>query len=119
MIKNKWGRWIIIGLPALTMFGPGLTKVARVEGVVKGLTVLGVGPYVTQIGAIQLVIVVLYLVPVTRNIGFFLIASYLGGAILAHLSHGQSITVPTVALTLFWVAMFLTKPGLFLPAKAL
>ena len=119
MIKNKWVQWIVIVLPALTMLGPGITKVAEVEGVVKGLTVLGVGPYVTQIGLIQLVIVILYLVPITRNIGFFLVASYLGGAILAHLSHGQSITVPTVALALFWVAMFLTKPGLFLPARAL
>lgn len=119
MIKNKWIQWLVIALPALTMLGPGITKVAGIEGVVKGLTVLGVGSYVTQIGVLQLVIGILYLLPATRNIGFFLIGSYLGGAIIAHLSHGQSITVPTVALTLFWVAMFLTKPGLFLPAKAL
>ncbi|GAB3640750.1 DoxX family protein [Spirosoma arcticum] len=117
MIKSKWGQWIIIALPALTMLGPGITKIAEVEGVVKGLTALGVGPYVTLIGILQLVIVLLYLLPITRNIGFFLTCSYLGGAILAHLSHDQSITVPTVTLTLFWVAMFLTKPGLFLSAR--
>lgn len=119
MIKNKWLHWIVIVLPALTMLGPGITKVAGVQGVIKGLTALGVGAYVIPIGLIQLVISVLYLLPTTRNIGFFLTCSYLGGAILAHLSHGQSITVPTVALTLFWVALFLTKPGLFLPQRAL
>lgn len=118
MIKNKWGQWIAIGLPALTMLGPGITKVAGVERVVKGLTVLGVGSHVAQIGVLQVVIAILYLLPVTRNIGFFLTCSYLGGAILAHLSHDQAITVPAVALTLFWVATFLTKPDLFFPAKA-
>lgn len=118
MIKSKWVQWIVIVLPALTMLGPGITKVARVEGVVKGLTTLGVGPYITPIGLIQLVVSVLYLLPATRNIGFFLICSYLGGAIIAHLAHSQSILVPAVALTLFWVAMFLTKPGLFLPIEA-
>lgn len=118
MIKNKWGQWIAIGLPALTMLGPGITKVAGVERVVKGLTVLGVGSHVAQIGVLQVVIAILYLLPVTRNIGFFLTCSYLGGAILAHLSHDQPITVPAVALTLFWVATFLTKPDLFFPAKA-
>ena len=118
MVKNRWLHWIVIVLPALTMLGPGITKVSGVEGVVKGLTVLGVGSYITPIGLIQLVIGVLYLLPATRNIGFFLICSYLGGAIFAHLSHGQSILVPTLALMLFWVAMFLTKPGLFLSAKA-
>lgn len=117
MVKNRWLHWTVIVLPALAMLGPGITKVAEVEGVVKGLTVLGVGSYVTPIGLVQLVISVLYLLPATRNIGFFLTCSYLGGAILAHLSHGQSIMVPTVALALFWVAMFLTKPRLFLPAK--
>lgn len=100
------------------MLGPGITKVVGVEGVAKGLTLLGVGPYVIPIGLIQLVISVLYLLPATRNIGFFLICSYLGGAIIAHLSHGQSITVPTVALTLFWITMFLTKPSLFLSVRA-
>ena len=119
MIKNKWLQWLVIALPALAMLGPGFTKLVGTEGVVKGLTTLGVGPYITQIGAIQVIIVVLFVVPATRNIGFFLICSYLGGAIIAHLSHSQPITVPIIALSLYWVAMFLTKPGLFLPAKTL
>lgn len=117
MIKNKWVQWVVIALPALALLGSGFSKLAGSEGVVKGLTALGVGPYITLIGVIEVIIVILYLVPATRNIGFFLICSYLGGAIIAHLSHGEAITAPTVILSLVWVAMFLTKPDLFRPAR--
>ena len=119
MIKNKGLHRIVIAFPALAMLGPGFTKIVGTEGVVRGLTALGVGPYVTSIGVLQLVIAILYLLPATRTIGFLLTCSYLGGAIFAHLSHGQALTLPAITLALFWVAMFLTKPGLFLPAKSL
>ncbi|MFD2932723.1 DoxX family protein [Spirosoma flavum] len=119
MIKNKWIQWILIALPALALLGSGFSKLAGTEQVVKGLTALGVGPYITLIGVIEVVIVGLYLLPVTRNIGFFLICSYLGGAIIAHLAHGEPVTSPVVLLSFVWVVMFLTKPGLFLPSKPL
>ena len=116
MIKNKWLQWVLIALPALGLLGSAFSKLAGAEEVVKGLTALGIGPYITLIGVLEVAIVILYLVPATRNIGFFLVCSYLGGAMIAHLSHGEPMTAPTVLLVLFWIAMFLTKPGLFLPA---
>ena len=119
MIKNKWLQWLVIVLPSLALLGSGLGKLAGAEQVVKGLTAMGLGPYITLIGVIEVVIVLLFLWPATRNIGFFLVCSYLGGAIIAHLSHGQAVTAPVVILSLCWIAMFLTKPGLFLPARAL
>lgn len=117
MIKNKWVQWLVIGLPALALLGSGFAKLAGAEQVVKGLTASGLGPYITLIGVLEVTIVILYLVPATRNIGFFLICSYLGGAIITHLSHSEAITAPTVLLSLVWVAMFLTKPGLFRPTQ--
>lgn len=117
MIKNKWLQWVLIALPAIALLGSGFAKLSGAEQVTTGFAAMGLSPYVTVIGVLEILIVVLFLVPATRNIGFFLVCSYLGGAIVAHLSRNQPFMAPVVILGLVWVAMFLTKPGLFLPGR--
>lgn len=80
---------------------------------------MGLAAYVTLIGVLEVVIAILFLIPVTRNVGFFLVCSYLGGAIVAHLSHNQPFTVPMIVLVLVWGVIFLTKPSLFLPERTI
>jgi hypothetical protein len=65
---------------------------------------------------LELFCLVLFVLPRTANIGFFLLCSYLGGAIAVNLITGlSSPVVPAIILALFWISMFLKNRLLFLP----
>ena len=118
MIKQNWLKWLLIAIPALMLAASGVAKLSGAAPVVKSLTDAGVGSYITLLGVLEFVIVGLFLWPVTRNIGFFLACGYLGGAMATHLTHGEPVTSPMVVLIIYWVAMYLTHPALFLPRQA-
>jgi hypothetical protein len=55
----------------------------------------------------------LFLFPKTNKLGTILLSSYLGGAIIIHMTGGISIMMPTVVLILVWITGFLRNPELF------
>ena len=119
MIKQNWLRWVIVAIPALMTAFSAVGKLTGAEQVTSGLTAAGLGPNIVGLGLLELIIAALFLVPLTRNIGFFLACSYFGGAMAVQLARNEPFTAPMVVLSLFWVAMALTKPGIFLsPSRA-
>lgn len=56
------------------------------------------------LGIIELLSVILFLIPRTAVLGSMLLIAYLGGAIAAHLVHGQSILFPLFAQVLLFMA---------------
>jgi hypothetical protein len=55
----------------------------------------------------------LFLFPKTNKFGTILLSSYMGGAIILHMTNGISIMMPSVVLILVWVVGFLRNPELF------
>ena len=55
----------------------------------------------------------LFLFPKTNRFGTILLSSYMGGAIIIHMTTGISIVMPTVVLLLVWVTFYLRKPDFF------
>jgi len=55
----------------------------------------------------------LFLFPKTNKYGTLLLSSYMGGAIILHMTGGMSIAMPTVVLILVWVVAYLRNPELF------
>lgn len=55
----------------------------------------------------------LFLFPKTNKYGTLLLSSYMGGAIIIHMTGGMSIGMPTVVLILVWVVAYLRNPELF------
>ncbi len=55
----------------------------------------------------------LYLFPKTNNFGTLLLSSYMGGAIIIHMTGATSIAMPVVVLLLIWVGFFLRNPDFF------
>lgn len=55
---------------------------------------------------------ILFLFPMTNKIGSFLLSSYMGGAIILHMTAGISIMMPSVVLVLIWIVAFLRNPEL-------
>ncbi|MGB9696595.1 MAG: DoxX family protein [Ignavibacteria bacterium] len=55
----------------------------------------------------------LFLFPKTNRFGTLLLSSYMGGAIILHMTGGISIMLPAVVLILVWVVFYLRHPKFF------
>jgi hypothetical protein len=62
---------------------------------------------IPYIAVLEILVVLFWVIPQTKKAGFYLICSYLGGAICAHVFMGERMIFPAVFLALGWVAMFL------------
>ena len=52
----------------------------------------------------------LFLVPKTNKLGTFLLSSYMGGALIIHMTGGMSIVMPAAVLILVWITGILRNP---------
>lgn len=106
---------VLMIIPSLMLTMSGIMKLAGSQQVVDGLTKGGLGNYIILFGLIELVSVAMLWIPKTRNIGFFLICSYLGGALSIELAGGQP-PMAAIFLALLWASVFLRDRSLFLKA---
>ncbi|MEI8274228.1 MAG: DoxX family protein [Paludibacter sp.] len=58
----------------------------------------------------EIVSALLFLIPKTNKLGTVLLSSYLGGAIIIHMTGGLPITMPAVILILVWITGALRNP---------
>jgi hypothetical protein len=70
------------------------------------------GDKLMLIGILEIVILILYWIPRTMNIGFFLLASFGGGIIVAEIVTGEMPIAGILITTLFYVGTILRKPTL-------
>ena len=64
------------------------------------------------LGAVELVITILYLIPKTSTIGFILLIGYFGGVLATLLTHGQDATIAYVVFVLLTVSAYVRNPEL-------
>lgn len=98
--------WVIAGaLTALYLFSAygKLSNPAQMEAMK-----LGDWRIIIAIG--EIVSALLFLIPRTGKIGTLLLSSYMGGAIILHMTGGISIIMPSVVLILVWVVALLRNP---------
>ena len=115
-IERNWSQragWVLSGLIFAMLALSAIMKLMGSDEVIKGFAEFGLADWRIIIGIGEVASAVLFLFPPTAVIGTLLLSSYFGGAILAHMSHGQSIIVPSVILLLIWFAAGLRMPGLF------
>lgn len=61
----------------------------------------------------EIVSAILFLIPRTTKYGTLLLSSYMGGAIILHMTMPSSIVMPSVILILVWVVAFLRDKSMF------
>lgn len=101
--------WALSALPVLAMTGGGINKLRDNPELAEKL------PYISSLpllGALSVLCVAIYLIPKTSNIGFFLMCSYLGGAIVGELAMGEFPLVGIVLSVCLYVGTLLRKPEL-------
>jgi hypothetical protein len=110
--RKKAGYTLSI-LASLVILTTGIMKVIGCTQMQLNMSkIANFGDKVVLMGMIELVILVLYWIPRTMNMGFFFLASFCGGFIVAQIVVGE-IPIPGIILsTLFYVGTMLRKPSL-------
>jgi len=104
---------IIIGaLASIMVLMSAFMKISGNAEMVSGLTAGGFGPYIKLFGLIEVISIILFFVPGTNKIGFYLLCCYLGGALATELSHGRP-PMSAILLVLFWISFFIKDKSNF------
>jgi DoxX-like protein len=105
---------VLVIFSGVLLVGSALAKFGRVAPVVRQLGQLGFfGDRLMFIAVLEIASGLLFLVPRTRALGLLLASAYMGGAMAAHLSHGESMLQPAVILALLWIATAARQPEAF------
>lgn len=104
--------WVLTGLLSALFVFSGIGKIMGAPEVADGFNKMGLGDKMALIGAMEIAIVLLILIPRTGVLGTVLMTGYVGGIILAHLMGGMSIGLPIAFGVLFCVAGYLRFPEL-------
>jgi len=101
-------------LPTLMMVFSSVLKFMAAPKVVDGLTQIGFLPYfpLPALALLEMTCAVLFLIPGTWRLGFFLVCSYLGGATAIEIA-GHHPNVAPLLLTLIWIGVYLKDKSLF------
>lgn len=110
---KKYLTYALMVVIGLIFYGSAALKLSGSAEVIKGFAALGLADWRIFIAGLEIVCVTLFLIPKTKAVGTLLMCSYLGGAMVAHLSHGQLPFLPTAVLGLVWLVSYLRKPGMF------
>jgi hypothetical protein len=110
----KIAGWVLTALLTLFMIFSTIEKFSDFEGKAEMFAHLGWSEAVMfNIGIVELVIVLLYLVPQTAFVAAILLTAYLGGAITAHVRVNDNFVFPIIICVLYWVALGLRDRRVF------
>ena len=109
-IKSNWSIIIAYIIIFITIFGKVTQQPETMEPMIK----MGLQNHLNFLIFIETIALVLFIIPKTFNIGFFLINAYYGGAIAVNLKSPNETIPALVVLTLIWVLTFIKKPKLFI-----
>ncbi len=99
-------------LASSILFFSGMNKVMGAKWVVDTLAVINLDQYILIIGIIEITAVILFWIPKTMNIGFFLLCSYTGGIIAVEMATGYGGTLGITVAIMIYVGTILRKPSL-------
>lgn len=104
---------VLMVIPSLMLIMSAIMKLTHSQVIVDSFGKAGLGSYITLIGVIELISVALFLIPKTTKVGFLLLCSYLGGALVIELAGGQP-PMAAIFLAVIWVSVYLRDKFMFL-----
>ena len=102
--------WILtVVLSALFLMSAAF-KLSGAAQVTEMMGKWGLGNEVILIGVGEAASALLFLIPRTHSLGLLLLSSYMGGAIVTHMQHGEPYVTQSIMLVVIWMAGFLRHP---------
>jgi len=111
---RKIGGRVITGLLTAVFLGSATMKFIGAEQIVNNFETFGLQHMRLVIGAGEVASALLYAIPLTASLGVLLLSAYMGGAILAHMSHGEPYIVQSIILILIWLGYYLRYPEMLI-----
>ena len=110
---RKIAGYTISIIASFMLFMAGIMKIIGTEEMqINMAKVTNFGDKLMFIGILEISILILYWIPRTMNIGFFLLASFGGGIIVAEIVSGGMPIAGIMVSTLFYVGTILRKPSI-------
>lgn len=104
--------WAMSIFVSLGIIASGMAKMMQAKQLVESLSKINLEQHIMTIGAIEILCVIIYLIPKTSNIGFFLLCSYMGGIIVSEWAMGFPPTVGITLAVILYVGTMLRRPEL-------
>jgi len=114
---RKTTGWVLAGLLTAMLLFSAMGKFTMPE-MIENFTKSGLDDWRIIIAIGEIMATLLFLLPKTNILGSFLLSSYFGGAILMHMTTGESIMVPTILLIVIWITTFVRNPELLAKFKS-
>lgn len=106
--------WVVTALLFALFAMSSFMKLSGAEEMVNNFEAFGLAEMRVVIAIGEIVSALLFLVPRTSSLGVLLLSAYMGGAIVTHMSHGESYVFPSVVLILVWLGQLLRYPELLI-----
>lgn len=103
--------WILSGLLTALFLFSAYGHLSGMPEMVEAFEKVGLGDWRVIIAIGELGSLLLFLIPKTQSLGTLLLSSYMGGAILLHMSGGQPFVLQSAVLVAVWVASALRNPA--------
>jgi len=111
--KQRIAGYLLSVLASLMIVGGGLAKVAGADPVVENMSrIPGFEDKLVMIGILEILLVALYWISKTSNLGFFLLASFTGGIIVAETVSGLFPVSGLLLSFLLYAGTVMRKPSL-------
>jgi hypothetical protein len=102
---------VLTALLALLLTFSASMKLLGASAATETMAAWGLADWRIVIGIGELVSTALFVIPGTAPLGTLLLSSYLGGAIVTHMQHGEPFIPPAVFLVIVWTTAALRLPG--------
>ena len=103
---NKMIAWVISGLVTALFLFSASGKFMHPEQMAQ----MHLADWRIIIAIGEIVSALLFLFPKTNKLGTILLSSYLGGAIIIHMTGGMSILIPSAILIIVWITGIIRNP---------
>ena len=110
----KWAPSVLI---ALVIAMGAVMKLAAAPQLVELYSKIGLLPFLQILGITELLLVALFLWPLTMKLGFLLLTGYFGGAMAVEMANGNFFLFPMIILAIIWIAAYLRDASLFKMAQ--
>jgi hypothetical protein len=110
---QKIAGYVISILASLMILMAGMQKVMGSVEMINNMSgILNFADKLFFIGVLELVLLLLYWIPKTSNLGFFLLCSFCGGAIVTEMVLGEAPMGGITVTVFFYLGTVLRKPSL-------
>lgn len=113
---NKIAGYALSGLASALLVFSAIMKFTQNDFLVESMSAIHLLPAMQWLGLIEIVVVILYWIPKTFKVGFFLLLSFTGGIIAAELIalEGAGLPIPGVPISaMLYLGTYLRKRSFF------